>query len=177
MENTATPAVTPTAVALRYGLLTGLVSIICAFILYTSGQETNTALGYASLIIPIVVGIVLAHKEYKKQQSGFMSYGQGVGIGTLLSVVSGLLGAIFTYVYREFIDPTMAQRTMDQMRAKFEAAGNMSEAQIDNALAMSQKFSTGPISIGLAVLVFAIFGLLLSLIISAITKHNRPEFE
>ncbi|MBC6609279.1 DUF4199 domain-containing protein [Hymenobacter sp. BT188] len=175
MENTST-SVSTTSVGLRYGLLTGIISIIYSFILLAANLEQNTALSLLGIII-LIGGIVLAHKNYKENNGGFMSYGQGLGIGVILSLVSGLLGGIFRYVYMEFIDPSAAQRAIEQTRAKMEEAGNMSDAQIDQAIQMSQRFATGPIGIAVAILGSALIGFLLTLIIAAITKHNRPEFE
>jgi hypothetical protein len=175
MENTSTP-VSTTSVAVRYGLLTGVVSVIYAFILLAANLEQNTALSLLSLII-LIGGIFLAHKNYKDNNGGFMSYGQGLGIGTLVSLIAGLLGSIFRYVYMSFIDPSAAQRAIDQARAKLEEAGTMSDAQIDQAVQMSQRFSSGPMGVVIGIIMSAIVGFLLSLIIAAITKHNRPEFE
>jgi uncharacterized membrane protein YedE/YeeE len=175
MENTST-SVSATSVAIRYGLLTGIVSVIYSFILLAANLEQNTALSLLSLVI-LIGGIFLAHKTYKDAHNGFMSYGQGLGIGTLVSVISGLLGGIFRYVYMEFIDPAAAQRALDQARAKLEEGGNMSDAQIDQAVQMSQRFSSGPMGVVIAIIGSAIIGFLITLIIAAITKHNRPEFE
>ncbi|GAA3933556.1 DUF4199 domain-containing protein [Hymenobacter algoricola] len=174
MENTST-AVTTTAVGIRYGLLVGLASVIFTFILFATGQEGNVPLSLLGMVIWIV-GVVLAHKFFKANNGGFMSYSQGLGIGTLLSAVSGVLGAIFRYVYMEFIDPSATQRGMDLARAKLETQG-MDDAQIDQAVAMSQKFSSGPIGLVIAIISSIVLGFILSLIISAITKRNRPEFE
>ncbi|QNP51020.1 DUF4199 domain-containing protein [Hymenobacter qilianensis] len=93
MENTSTP-VSTTSVGLRYGLLTGIVSIIYSFILLAANLEQNTALSLLGIVI-LIGGIFLAHKNYKENNGGFMSYGQGLGIGVILSLVSGLLGAFF----------------------------------------------------------------------------------
>jgi hypothetical protein len=175
MESTPTP-VSTTSVAVRYGLLTGVVSVIYAFILLAANLEQNTALSLLSLVI-LIGGIFLAHKNYKDNNGGFMSYGQGLGIGTLVSLIAGLLGSIFRYVYMSFIDPSAAQRAIDQARAKLEEAGTMSDAQIDQAIQMSQRFSSGPMGVVFGIIMSVIVGFLLSLIIAAITKHNRPEFE
>lgn len=172
----STPSATTTSVGIRYGALTGLVIIIYSFILFATGQEMNQALGWVSLVLPIG-GIIFAHKAFKQANAGFMSYGQGLGIGVLLSLVNGVLTSVFSYVYRTFIDPDLAGRMMEQMRAKLEEAGSMSDAQIDQALAMSTKFSTGPIGFAVGVLTVLLFGLIYSLVIAAITKNSKPEFE
>ena len=106
-----------------------------------------------------------------------MSYGQGITIGLVLSAVSGVMGAVFRYIYMEFIDPAAMQRGIDVARAKLEEKGNLSDEQIDQAMSMSQKFSGGPVGLVVAIVSAIVIGLLLSLVISAFTKHNRPEFE
>jgi hypothetical protein len=176
MEVTTQPRPSTTTVAIRYGLLTGIVSIIYTFLIMVSGQITNTALSSLGILI-LIGGIVLAQRAYRASNAGFMSYGEGMGIGMLLSLVSGILSAVFGYIYREYIDPTITQQITDQTRAKLEAAGNMSDEQIDGAIAMSQKFSNGPISLVIGIVGALVLGLILSLIISAILKRTRPEFE
>lgn len=175
METNATP-VTSTAVGLRYGLLSGLIYVIYLFVLFVANLATNTAAGWLGLLIP-AAGIYLAHRDYKARNNGFMSYGQGLGIGVILSAMSGLLTGAFNYAYRTFIDPEMAGRMMEEVRAKMEEAGNMTDEQIDGALKMSAKFSDGPISIVFGLLVAVFTGFLLSLVISAFTKYAQPEFE
>lgn len=173
---TATPTTTTSSVAVRYGLLTGLVSIIFMFVVFATGQESNQAISWTSLVIPIG-GIYLAHKAFRQFNAGFMSYGQGLGIGVLLTLISGILGSIFNYVYRTFVDPDLASRTIEAMRTKMEAGGNMSDAQIDQAVGLASKFSTGPIALAIGIVGSIIMGLLLSLVITAITKNPKPEFE
>lgn len=174
---TATPSASTTAVGVRYGLLTGLLGIIFSFIILITGQLGSSWLGLVSLLVIPGAGIWLAQREFKAKNEGFMSYGQGLGIGIVVSAVMGVVSVLFSYIHRTFIDPTITEQMADQMRAKFEQSGSMSDAQIDQAIAMSQKFSTGPIGIVVGLLTFVIVGLVLSLIISAILKNSRPEFE
>jgi len=63
------------------------------------------------------------------------------------------------------------------MRTKMEAGGNMSDAQIDQAVSLAGKFSTGPIAFVIVIVSSVMMGLLLSLVIAAITKNPKPEFE
>lgn len=176
METRVTPQVSTGAVGLRYGLITGLVYIIFLFAVYATGQEMNTALGWTGALIPIV-STVLAQRQFRAQNGGYMSYGEGMSIGVLLSAVSGVLTSLFGYAYRTFIDPDQSQRMAEALRTKFEQAGNMSDAQIDQAVSMSQKFSSGPIAVVIGLVTAVLFGVVISLIVSAVMKHNRPEFE
>lgn len=175
MENTTTPAVTPVSVGIRYGLLTGIITTIISFLQLTLVSDPETPLRWLSAVV-FIGGIYMAHKYFKQHNGGFMSYGQGLGIGTIVSAVAGLISSIFSYIYLQFIDPDYMNRAMEITRSRMEERG-MEDAQIDQAMAMASKFSSGPITIVFGLLGALLIGFLLSLVIAAITKHTRPEFE
>lgn len=170
------PGETTTSIAIRYGLIVGIISIIYSLILnITDLSITNQSLSYISFII-IIVGIVLAHKHYKRENNGFMSYGQGLGIGSLLSAIVGLLSGVFAYIYMTFVDEDFMSKMQDVQTAKLEQQG-LSDEQIEQAIQMTEKF-TGPVTIFLSAVLGTLFiGFLLSLVISAFTKNSKPEFE
>ena len=174
MENTTTP-VSPSSVGIRYGLTVGLITTIISFLQLAFISDPETPLRWLGAVVGIG-GIILAHKYFKQHNGGFMTYGQGLGIGTILAGVGGLLSSIFTYIYMNFIDSDYMNRVMELTRSRMEEKG-MDDAQIDQAMAMAQKFSSGPITIVFGVLMSVLMGFVISLIISAITKHTRPEFE
>ena len=174
MEINTTP-VSTTSVGLRYGLLTGLVSIIISFGLFATNQETSP-LRYATFAV-LIGGMVLAMISFKQNNQGFMSFGQGVGIGTVLSAVVGVLSGIFSYVYMNFIDTGVVGRMTEKIRADMEARGGMSDEQIDSAMALSGKMMNGPFMLAAALLSTVLIGVILAMIISAFIKHAQPEFE
>ena len=176
MENTtSTAAVTPSAVGARYGILAGLLMIIISFILNIAELEQSPAKWLTSLLL--VVAIVLAQKFFKQQNGGFLSYGQGISIGSILSIVAGLLSALYSYVHVNFIDPDFTTRILDKARLDMEAKGNLSDAQIEQGLVWTAKFMNGPLLIVTVLVSTLLLGFLASLLISAITKNPRPEFE
>ena len=162
-------------IAMRYGLLTGLVSVIYSFILFIGGLSENTALSSLSYVF-LIGGIVLAHKHFKKENGGYLTYGQGLGIGSLLSVVVGLMSGIFMYIYIKFIDGSVMDTIRDKQLAELEKR-NMSEEQIEQAMAMAGKFMSPEMMVVYVVVGTLLMGFLLSLIISAITKHTQPAYE
>jgi len=174
METSATSAST-TSVGLRYGLLTGLIGVILSFVLNVSHLDQSPA-KWLSLVV-MVGGIILGQNAFKQANGAFMSYGQGVGVGVLVASISSLLSAIFAYVYVTFIDPDMTARILDKARADMEARGNMSDAQIDQAMHWTAMFVQGPALVGIALVSGIIMGLLVSLVTAAILKNPKPEFE
>jgi len=158
---------------IRYGVILGLISIIISAISFLANIEQNTIATVISVVITIA-GIYMAHKYFKDEGDGFMSYGQGLGIGTLASVVAGALGGIFSFLYLSFIDDSPLKKAMEQQRIKFEEQG-MGDDQIEQAMAMAEKFSSPLMALIFSIVFSLIFGFIISLIVSAITKNVNPE--
>ena len=174
MEVTSTP-VTTTSVGVRFGLLAGLVSIIFSFILFVT-QNDQSPIRWLGLGI-LIGAMVMAHNAYKRAHNGFMNYSEGLGIGVIMGVVSGVLGTIFNFIYMKFIDPEYMSRLMETTRTKMEEKGGISDEQIDQAVSMMQKFSSGGWMVLFGVVVSLLSGFLIALVVSAITKNSKPEFE
>ncbi|RZJ94197.1 MAG: DUF4199 domain-containing protein [Hymenobacter sp.] len=176
METSATSAsTTTTSIGLRYGLLTGLVSIIISFVLNMTQLEQSPAKWLT--VVVLIVGIILAQKNFRQANGEFMSYGQAVGVGMVLTAVSSALGAVFSYIYVTLIDPEMPTRILEKGRADLEARGGMSDAQIDQAMHWTAMFVQGPALAGIALVGGLLMGLVISLITAAILKNPKPEFE
>ncbi|WP_242920602.1 DUF4199 domain-containing protein [Pontibacter liquoris] len=164
-----------TAVALKYGFITALVGIVYTLILNILDQATNAWLTWIVYVI-LAAGLIFAMKEFKARNYGYLSYGQGLGLGALLSAIFGLFSGIFSYVYSTYIDPGFMARMQEVQRAKMLEQG-LSDEQIEMALGMAEKFQNPLTMIFGSMAVFLIIGFILSLIIAAIMKNKRPEFE
>jgi hypothetical protein len=159
------------SVALRFGLILGIVSILVAVIKF-SFMENPMDNDWVNTIINLglgVAGVVFAHKYFKDKGNGYMSYGQGLGIGVLVIGISTILTAIFLFVYFNYIDPSVWEGMFDQIREKMEAQNQQDEA-IEMALSITRKMFW-PI-----VLISGFFwGLIIGLIVSIFTQNKEPE--
>ncbi|TDB65799.1 DUF4199 domain-containing protein [Arundinibacter roseus] len=162
-------------IALKFGIITAVAVIVYSTIVNLAGLVQNRAVTSLSFVI-MIIGIVLAMRDFRTQNAGYMSYGEGLGIGSLVSAIVGLLGSVFTMFYMEFIDTTIIQQSMDKAREDMENRG-MDDAQIEQAIEMSEKFMTPGMMFFLGIISYLIIGFLLSLIISAIMRKNKPVFE
>lgn len=167
--------VTVSNTAMRYGIIVGLISVIYSFVLAMLDETMNRGLGAVAYLF-LIVGMVMAFKYFKNHNHGYMSYGQGLGIGTLMSLIVGLLSSIFMYIYIKFVDPEMMNRAMEMQRVQMEERG-MDDAQIDQAMEMAGKFSSPELMIVFGTLGFVVIGFIIALIVAAIMKNARPEFE
>ncbi len=162
-------------VGLRYGLIFGLIFIVYGMILQFLDLATNQALGYVNYVI-LVIGLVLAFRAFMEGGDGYMSLGQGIKIGMLISLVSGALSGIFSYVYIKFVDDSMLEKIKDLQIQKMEEQG-MTDDQIDKAVEIAGKFMSAELIPVYAVFGMLIAGFILSLIVVAIMKKNNPTLE
>jgi hypothetical protein len=162
-------------VALKYGVITSVVIMVYTTIINLAGQSQNKGLTSLSFVF-MVIGIVVAMKNFREQNKGFMSFGEGLGIGSLASAIMGLLGSTFSMLYTRFIDPTILTQALDEARASLEAKG-MDDAQIDQAMAISQKFMSPGMLFGFGVIGYLFVGFLLSLLIAAFIRKDKPVFD
>ncbi|QNE40093.1 DUF4199 domain-containing protein [Hymenobacter sp. NBH84] len=175
MENSSTSTVTTANAGVRYGLLAGIASAILSLVLYATNLEQSPVRWVSMLVL--AGAIFLAQQFYKQNNSSFMSYGQGLGIGAMVGAISGLVSGVYTFVYTQFINPDFMATALNKARTDMEARGNLSDEQIEQGLQMSSKFMDGPFLYIGAILGTLFFAFLLALVISAFTKHKRPEFE
>ena len=176
MEQVEAPEekVTTRAAGIRYGLISGLISIAYFVILTMADISMTEGIGrWASLLISVVI-IYLAHKYYKENGDGFMTIGQGTGIGFWLALVSVAISSVFTYIYMKFIDNSMIQQILDKQREAMEERG-MDDAQIDQAMTMTEKFMTPEIMLGTGLFFGVVIIVIVALLISLVTQKKNPE--
>ncbi|GHA77539.1 DUF4199 domain-containing protein [Pontibacter akesuensis] len=168
------PSIWP--ISLKYGALTGVLYILYSLFTYISGNFGNF---FVNLLISLaigVIGIVLAMREFKQHNFGYMSYGKGLGIGIVVMVIASIISGIFSYIYIAFIDPSVVDKMIEASVAQMAGFG-LDEEMLDQQRDQMAEGFTPLKQLTNAVIGGLFMGLLLSLIISAIMKKNRPEFE
>lgn len=159
--------------ALKWGVILGVALIIYSLFLYLTDNIGNSKLGWVSFVVSIG-GLVLAMRDYRTLNGGYMSYSEGLTIGTLTSGVSGLLSSLFSVFYTTVIDTGVMERMVDKTRDQLEESG-LPDEQIEQQIKFVEMFQSPGLTFAFGVIGAVIFGLLLSLVISAIMRRNKPN--
>lgn len=169
MEEDQSSAPSVRAVGLKYGSILAIVNIVYFLALSLSGQNPfDNKWGWIGIIFS-VAALVLAQRNFKAEGDGFMTYGQGVGIGFWITLVSLLVGALFTYVYANIIDPATMETFYDRQYESMQDRG-MSDEQIEVAVSWTKKLFW-PMYIFFGFL----FGIIIALIVTIFTQKAQPE--
>lgn len=162
-----------------YALTLTICGALLNLLLYFTGFQTEKLatgqyfqwLGFVMMFAILWLGIKAVRDEAPEKG---LSYGRGVGTGTLISLYSGLMSSVYSFIHFKFVNPEFADYQLALIRPKWEAAG-MGEAQMDQAEKMTRAMM-GPVAQAIMTpILVVIFGLILSLIIAAILKRPAPD--
>ena len=174
-DQNATEKVTTRSAGIRYGLMMSVLSIAFFVIMNVASLDMQGPVGYLGWLITAVM-LFLAHKYYKEQGDGYMTIGQGVGIGFWAGTVSSIISSIFTYIYIKFIDDGFLQAIKDKQIESMQARG-MSDEQIDQAMKFASGFSSPEAIFGFGIVFGILGGIIIGLLVALFTKKNNPDLE
>ncbi len=161
--------------ALRYGLITGMLLIVYSLILYILDVDMQSGAQYASILILLIMSIVAVTNWRDKHNDGNLSYGQGLGTGTLVALYGGILAAIYTYIFLKFIDPGMIQDILDTTEQKmYEQNPDLTSEQAEMALSWTRKMMNPGAMAVMGAFGNVFWGFIMSLIYSIFLKKEAP---
>lgn len=165
-------------IPLTYGLGISIAGALLALVEYFLGYHNDPArfgtgqiIGSVGGLLFTIVGLVLglrAVREATPDRS--LSYGRAVGKGTLITVFSGIFGALFYVVYGNLINPefheVLYQTQVDKM-----LENGMSQEQVDAAESFTRFFTSVTWMVIASLVMSPIVGVVLSLIIGIFVKR------
>lgn len=159
--------------AKKWGLIYGVITLALALIPLLLEIQSQW-LGLLNIVIAIVA-YVMATKEFKSDNGGNMTFGEGFRICITAALIAGVLRSVVSYVYIKFIDPEVMQRMAQAMQDAWRQQG-MTEEQIEQAQRFSAGFTNPEIGLVVGIIVVLLGGLIWGSIVSAIIKNDAEEF-
>jgi len=171
MENQANSK----SVILNYGLYLGIISIFISLIKYATGNlyVTEFYSGIAGIIL-LIVFVILSIKKFKKDNGGFLTFGQGVKIGIGVSMIATIIVIIYYVLLSTVIEPDFVTNTIEAQKTMFADSFGMTEGQIEEATKNSE--DNFFLSMFGGILIWNLFlGGVTSLIAAATMKKSEEE--
>jgi cadmium resistance protein CadD (predicted permease) len=168
MEKQRVPGIL--GIAMKYGLIQGVLSFVVFLVQTLAGISQGWIRTVASVAI-LVVLMVLAHLEFRRTHHSEITYGQGLGSGTLLVIVAALLTSALTYVYVEFINTGYIAAATHARQAALAQRG-LTGAQVQQAMAITGLFMS-PVGIAISYMISGVIvGFIVALIVSFFTQND-----
>lgn len=168
-----------TAIAIRFGLLTGLVKIILDTLTYQfflSSWLMMTSMTAIGFIAGIAL-MIIAGKQQRREMGGYMDIKEAFRIVFITALIAVVLNYAYGYVYMHFIDTTMMDKIKEASISSAEKWGAPQET-LDRMADEFDKQSIDKNNIGKQMLGLAgsivLYGIL-SFICAAIIKKNKPK--
>lgn len=158
--------------SIRYGIITGIVTILYLLIFYFVDKPTMLGGGIAwSTNILFFVGMLFAARETRNELE-LLSFREALSIAFVTYVVANLFYYDFLYILFNFVDPELLelQKQVGLEAIRDSGMGDMFEEQIKVIEETTPTFSIWQALGGY--LQSAIFGFILSLLIGGLTRNK-----
>ena len=173
MENIRTP--------LNFGSIAGICSFVIFLLLYIAGYNPLGNLSWVAAWIPVVFIILGIKKHRNSNLEGFISYGQALGMGCLITLVFASFFGILVYIFGVLIDPGIVEMSKQEVLESMEKASEQlpqvfGEEMYDKMLDQIEDISIS----SMALSEFTnklIWGVMISLVSAAFLKHNKSPLE
>jgi len=169
------------------GAVLGVILIIFSLLLYLLGvmpvnTRTIILMPLASFTIMLIFLIVSMKAYRNKVLGGYISFGDAFLLGLLIIVFSSVISGFYSLIFNTVIDPGYMDRVYEGVRNwsyDLYSGMGLTETQIEEALERTsrQQENYTPIKAFFGTLLgSAIFGGIVSLIISAFIRKDPPPF-
>ncbi len=163
-------------VIIKFSLIYAMLSIAVMLVFFILGQQAksswiNSLIAFIIVCLSLYFGIKARRDE---SLNGFMTYGQGVGTGVLIALISGIIMSIFHFINVTFIDPDLTANIIEETKRKMIEKGD-SEESIEAAMSMMEKFQSPWLVALFGLLGNLLYGLVVSLILSIFLKKENPD--
>ena len=159
---------------LAKGLLLSLILIVVDLIGGFANIRFETWFRWLPSILAIGILITFCI-QFGKREAGGVTFGQVFGYGFKISLIVSILMVVYSLVSFAFIFPELTDQILAKTRTDLQAAGKLTDDQIDTQVAMTKKFMQPGIRSIFFFLVSLFFYTIGSLLGAAFTKKTETD--
>ncbi len=156
------------------GLMLALVLIVVDLIGGFAHLRFESWFKWISTIIAMVAIIVFCIQFGTRQVDG-VTFGKVFGYGFRISLIVSAIMVVYNLLSMYVIFPELIDQILTKTRTDLQAAGKLTDDQIDNQIAMTKKFMQPGILSIFIFLVTLFFNTIASLLGAAFAKKTEPD--
>ena len=154
------------------GVIISLIMIVFSLIIQFLNLSKNRGFSSIQFVI-LMAGIIWSAVSFSKQMNGNVTFGSLFTHAFKTAAAVTAIMVVYAIISIKFISPETIDLALQEARAGMEGK-NMSDDQIDQALAFTRKFFI-PLTAGGLLLSFLIMGVIGSVIGAAVSKKNPQQ--
>jgi hypothetical protein len=159
---------------LSRGLVLALVLIVVDLIGGFAHLRFESWFKWISTFIGMI-GIIIFCIQFGKRQVDGVTFGTVFGYGFKISLIVSTIMVVYSLLSIYIIFPEVIDQILTKTRADLQAAGKLTDDQIDNQVAMTKKFMQPTILSIFVFLATLFFNTIASLLGAAFTKKTEPD--
>lgn len=154
------------------GVIISLILIVFSLIIQFLNLTKNRGFSSIQFII-LIGGLILSAISFSKQMDGNVTFGNVFTHAFKTAAAVTAIMVVYAIISIKFISPETINMALQEARTGMEGK-NMSDDQIDQALAFTKKFFI-PLTAGGILLSFLIMGVIGALIGAGVSKKNPQQ--
>ena len=164
--------------SLQFGIFFGIIMILEFVIGYvinidpTTDKSFGLTINLLNFFVLPFLFIFLGCSNFKKQNLGYISISEclkvGVSICVLAAIISGVFSAAFNFFIPEYFEEIMKKAKLVMIRDN----PKLTSDQLEMGISMMKKFANPLIAIPFTIVIYALLGLIFSLIVGLIVKKD-----
>ena len=166
--------------AVPYGIVFGVIMLLEFAIGYAMGIDPQenpwfgilmSLLNY--LILPFVL-IMMACNHFKnKLNGGYITFVQCIKAGVVVCIIAALIFSVITAIIY-MVAPQIKEDILEQQKIAMAQSPGMTAEQLKMGVSVAETMMQPYIAIPLTIVMYALIGLIISLIVGAIVKKDNP---
>lgn len=160
-------------IAIKYGLILGMSGVTLSLISFITNSQFSLSWLWSTLNYVVILACVIMAMKARKLEvnKGLLTYGQALGIGTVVALFGGILVALYQLVYQKYIDPEFFDKILAEAKRSL-IEKNYSEQQLETSMMMMEKMKSPAYMFFTSLLGLTFMGFLFSLIAAIFMKKQ-----
>lgn len=168
------------SIGIRYGAIAAMVTIAIGLVFHLAGltsyTEQNSPTNWIATLLTwgiMIAAMVMGMKKYREEAGGYMTFGQGFGVGFWEALTLAVITAVWTYVFFALVEPGLTDTILEATRDKMLEQGQ-SEEQVDQAMQFTEPFMNPGMFALFGAIGTLLTGIIMALIVAAVTQRKPP---